>query len=186
MSPSRSRAPLALVSIPSASLHALRGALAADLGAAAASYLQEAGYGGGVELLAAFRAWVHEREDLSPEELPLPVFQELLSAFFVELGWGTLRVEPVGGAVAAIDAEQWAEAESVGELAHPGCFFTSGLFAGLLGSLAEQPLAVLEVECRSTGASRCRFLVGSAPVMDHVYDSMQHGVHYGEAAAATV
>ena len=46
------------------------------------------------------------------------------------------------------------------------------------------PLAVLEVECRSRGSHRCRFLVGSAEVMGHLYERMTEGASYQEAAAA--
>jgi hypothetical protein len=42
---------------------------------------------------------------------------------------------------------------------------------------------VLEVECRSSGAQRCRFLVGSAEVMGHLYERMAAGATYNEAAA---
>ncbi|HEX3159205.1 MAG TPA: V4R domain-containing protein [Gemmatimonadaceae bacterium] len=175
-----------LLSLSPASLHALRGALAADLGSAAAGYLQEAGYVTGVELLGAFRGWLHEREDATPEELPMADFSQLLGAFFEELGWGELRVEAVGGAVSAVDARNLAEAQPEAALAQAGCFMTSGVLAGFLGTLAGEPLAVLEVECRSAGHERCRFLVGGAAAMDHVFDEMQHGVTYLEAASATV
>ena len=39
----------------------------------------------------------------------------------------------------------------------------------------------MEVECRSMGADRCRFLVGSGEVMQRVYDEMGNGVPYEEA-----
>ena len=175
-----------LLSLSPASLHALRAALTADLGSAAAGYLQEAGYMTGVELLGAFRGWLHEREDATPEQLPLADFSQLLAAFFEELGWGDLHVEVVGGAVSAVDARNLAEAQPDAGLAQGGCFVTSGILAGFLGTLAGQPLAVLEVECRSTGHERCRFLVGGAAAMDHVFDEMQQGSSYLEAAASTV
>jgi hypothetical protein len=57
------------------------------------------------------------------------------------------------------------------------------LFADFFGRTAEAPLAVLEVECRSSGSHRCRFLVGSAEVMQHLYERMMAGASYEEAAA---
>jgi hypothetical protein len=39
----------------------------------------------------------------------------------------------------------------------------------------------MEVECRSMGAPRCRFLVGSGDVMQRVYDAMGQGIPYEEA-----
>ena len=40
------------------------------------------------------------------------------------------------------------------------------------------PLAVLEVECRSSGAEHCRFIAGSAEVMQHIYDRMSAGADH--------
>jgi hypothetical protein len=45
---------------------------------------------------------------------------------------------------------------------------------------------VLEVECRSMGHSRCRFLLGNAEVMEHVYGELSRGVGYEEAVEAVV
>ena len=47
--------------------------------------------------------------------------------------------------------------------------------------VAGDPLAVLEVECRSMGAPRCRFLIGNAEVMEHVYEEMGRGLDYEQA-----
>jgi hypothetical protein len=55
------------------------------------------------------------------------------------------------------------------------------MFADLFGRLAGAPVAVLEVECRSAGQERCRFLVGSPDVMDAVYEEMGNGTDYETA-----
>ena len=39
---------------------------------------------------------------------------------------------------------------------------------------------------RSAGSPRCRFLVGAADVMGHLYQRMTAGEHYEEAAKALV
>jgi hypothetical protein len=65
----------------------------------------------------------------------------------------------------------------------PACHITTGLFADLFGRVAGSAVAVLEVECRSAGHPRCRFLVGSPEVMDAVYEEMVRGVPYGDAVA---
>ena len=57
------------------------------------------------------------------------------------------------------------------------------MLAGFFGYVADVPLAVLEVECRSTGSPRCRFLLGAADVMSHVYEDVERGVGYEEAVA---
>ena len=51
----------------------------------------------------------------------------------------------------------------------------------VLADESGKPVAVLEVECRSAGQDRCRFLVGSPDVMDAVYEEMGRGTDY-EAA----
>lgn len=50
-------------------LTALRAALVRDTGAAAAGYLQEAGYAGGQSLFDAFRHWLAARGRGTPESL---------------------------------------------------------------------------------------------------------------------
>jgi hypothetical protein len=39
----------------------------------------------------------------------------------------------------------------------------------------------MEVECRSMGNDRCRFLVGAVDTMQRVYDAMGEGVTYEQA-----
>jgi hypothetical protein len=43
----------------------------------------------------------------------------------------------------------------------------------------------MEVECRSAGGERCRFLLGSTDVMQQVYDGMSRGASYEEAVRAS-
>ena len=45
-------------------------------------------------------------------------------------------------------------------------------------------MAVLEVECRSSGSPQCRFLVGATEVMGHLYERMAAGEGYDAAAKA--
>jgi hypothetical protein len=58
------------------------------------------------------------------------------------------------------------------------------MFADLFGRLAGAPVAVLEVECRSAGQDRCRFLIGSPEVMDAVFEEMGRGTDYEAAVKA--
>jgi hypothetical protein len=55
------------------------------------------------------------------------------------------------------------------------------MLAGFFGHVADTPLAVLEVECRSIGSARCRFLLGAADLMSHVFAEVERGVPYEEA-----
>ena len=170
-----------LAAVPRAALAALRAALLRDAGPAAASYLQEAGYAGGEAVFASFRNWLEAQEGGAPEDLDLETFEKRASEFFREAGWGSLKVGSLRSAVATLDSDDWAEADPDAGLDHPGCHLTAGMFADFFGRVAAEPLAVLEVECRSMGEERCRFLIGSSDVMGRVYDELGRGVTYEEA-----
>ncbi|HYV96195.1 MAG TPA: V4R domain-containing protein [Gemmatimonadaceae bacterium] len=170
-----------LIALPRASLSALRGALRRDAGAGYATYLQQAGYAGGETVFTAFREWLSSRGADAPEALPLDAFATQVGAFFGDTGWGRVDVSPMGSVVATIDCPEWAESDPDAQLEHPGCHFTTGLFADFFGRVANSALAVLEVECRSCGGSKCRFVAGSAEVMQHVYERMAAGSSYESA-----
>lgn len=169
-----------------AALSALRAALLRDSGPAAASYLQEAGYAGGDAVFNAFRDWLHARGCAEPAELGLDEFQRLASEYFRSAGWGTLQVGALHGAVATVDSGDWREADPAEALDHPGCHLTTGMFADFFGRMSDVPLAVLEVECRSAGAPRCRFLLGNSDVMRYVYEEMERGAAYDDAVSRVI
>ena len=172
-----------MVALTRASLAALRAALMRDAGASAATYLQEAGYAGGEALFGSFTQWLTARGSGDPMEMDLPAFEVAATEYFRAAGWGSLTIGALGEAVATLDSEDWGEADPSSGLTQPGCHLTTGMFASFFGRIAEAPLAVLEVECRSTGSDRCRFLIGNAPVMEHVYLELERGIAYDEAVA---
>lgn len=173
-----------MLALTRASLTALRTALLRDAGPAAAGYLQEAGYAGGESLFDSFRAWLGDRGSDAPEELEVDEFERLATEYFRQAGWGALKIGALHDAVATLDSEDWGEADPANALDHPGCHLSTGMFADFFGRIADHPLAVLEVECRSMGAQRCRFLIGNAEVMEHLYNEMGRGVAYDEAMEA--
>jgi predicted hydrocarbon binding protein len=164
-------------------LLALRAALFRDMGATAAAAMQEAGYAGGGAVFDAFARWLQVQGAPSPEALPAAEFSARAAEFCRDLGWGPFEVASLDGAV-AVDTSVGSEADPSHPLEFPGCYFTAGTFAEFFGRLAGQPLAVMEVECRSMGAERCRFLIGTAETMQHVYDEMGRGVSYVDALHA--
>jgi predicted hydrocarbon binding protein len=170
-----------MLALTRSSLAALRAALIRDAGPAAASYLQEAGYAGGQALFESFRSWLATRTEASPDELDVEEFEALATEYFRDAGWGSLQVGTLNDAVATLDSSDWGEADPKSGLDYPACHLTTGMFADFFGRIADTPLAVLEVECRSMGSARCRFLVGNAEVMEHVYDEMGRGVGYVDA-----
>ena len=172
-----------MVALTRASLAALRAALMRDAGASAAAYLQEAGYAGGDAMFGSFAAWLKARGSGDPMEMDLPTFEIAATEYFRAAGWGSLAIGALGDAVATLDSEDWGEADPASGLSQPACHLTTGMFASFFGRIAEAPLAVLEVECRSMGSERCRFLIGNAPVMEHVYLELERGMAYDEAVA---
>jgi predicted hydrocarbon binding protein len=143
-------------------IHQLRAALERDTGLQAAGYLQEAGFAGGEELFREFGDWLVGTIGVEHAgDLDVQFLSEVLAQFFSEQGWGALTATRLGPAVLALDSADWAEAsdESRGEF--PSCHLTCGLLADFLGRLSDGQVAVMEVECRSRGEARCRFLAGA-------------------------
>ena len=60
----------------------------------------------------------------------------------------------------------------------PGCYLSAGMLTEFFARVAGAPVAVMEVDCRSTGAGRCRFIVGSAETIQQVYEAMAQGSSY--------
>ena len=142
----------------------------------AITILQEAGYAAGEGLYKAFTA------ANSPTYLDADLLEPALSAFFTTGGWGAVTVTPVGTGALALDSRDWAEAEP-GTSQTPMCFFSAGMLADLLGRLSDETIAVMEVECRSKGDERCRFLSATPGVLDRVYNEMTQGRSYEDALA---
>jgi uncharacterized protein len=173
-----------LVALTRGSLLALRTALFRDVGMNAASLLQEAGYAGGQAMFDAFGRWLAAQGAPAIESLTVAEFSVRAPEFFRATGWGAIELGALG-AVATVDSPDWAESDPSFPLDFPGCYFTSGVLADFFGRLGGEPLAVMEVECRSMGGDRCRFLVGSGETLQRVYDEMGNGVSYEEAAAVS-
>lgn len=171
----------ALSALPRASLNALRASLYRDLGAGFAAVLQEAGYAGGDAVFAAFKTWCNANGLGAPETLPYAGFQQAAARFFADTGWGALTMEPLGDAAVALDSADWAESDPAAAMPYPSCYYTAGMLADLFGRVAGSTIGCLEVECRSAGAARCRFLLASPDVIAHVYARTTAGVSYTDA-----
>ncbi|HEX6107637.1 MAG TPA: V4R domain-containing protein [Gemmatimonadales bacterium] len=166
-------------------LHQLRASLERDTGLQASTYLQEAGFAGGEELYAEFCEWLLATRGVErPAELDTRFLSEVLSEFFTDQGWGALTATPRSAAVLALDSTEWAEAAEDGRGEFPSCHLTCGLLADFFGRLSDGLVAVMEVECRSRGDGRCRFLAGAPETLGALYDRMAQGAGYGEALGA--
>lgn len=162
----------ALVALSPRALYALRDRVGAQA-------LQDAGYAAGEAAYAAFVKWLPGAARVDdPRELAAPRLADVLSQFFASLGWGSVGVEPIGDSAFAVDSPDWAEAQPDAGLQYPGCYFTAGLLADMMSRIGEAPLAVMEVECRSHGDGRCRWLVGAPETLTQLYQHLAQGAHY--------
>lgn len=174
-----------IVGITPSFLHSLHQSLERVLEDHGAQLLQEAGFASGGEVYRAFQAWLQDRTDVqNPKQLDAAFLGEVMSDFFVELGWGRMEVERVGQAALSILAPGWAEASTSARTEVPSCHITTGLFAALLGELAGAAVAVMEVECRTCGDPACRFLVGAPETLQVVFEGMSQGSDYRGVLAA--
>lgn len=164
-------------------IHQLRASLERDTGFQAATYLQEAGFAGGEELYGEFCEWLVRTHDTEPGALDVRFLGEVLGEFFTEHGWGGLSVTPLSPAVLALDTADWAEAVETGGGEFPSCHITCGMLADFFGRIAGGLIAVMEVECRSRGETRCRFLAGAPETLGILYDRMGQGTGYADALA---
>src|SRR5438445_13674270 len=134
------------LTIGRAALHQLHVSLLRDAPDAAVAILQEVGFAAGAGVYDAFRAWLSAEIGVAnPDDLDAGSLNQVLSAFFLAMGWGTLSVAPLGSAALTVDSGDWPEPEP-GSAETPMCFFTSGMFADFLGRLSGEPVAVMEVE----------------------------------------
>ncbi|HJS48023.1 MAG TPA: hypothetical protein VJ773_08575, partial [Gemmatimonadales bacterium] len=53
-----------------------------------------------------------------------------------------------------------------------------------VSQLAGNPAAAMEVECRTRGEARCRWLVGSPETLGTLYDLLSRGLGYQQALTA--
>lgn len=95
------------------------------------------------------------------------------------MGFGPIRYEVLSGGIASVRLPELPEVGDRHE--HPGCPFTTGMLAGLLGGAAGDTVAVLEVECRAGGHAACRFLVGAEERLRTVREHLMAGDSLPEA-----
>ncbi|MDX2193748.1 MAG: 4-vinyl reductase [Gemmatimonadales bacterium] len=164
------------------SLRHLRAALDRDAGAQGAVYLQQAGFASGASVATLFGGWLageHGVHDAGA--LDAAAFDRIVSQFFTATGWGTLALVRIHPAVVALDSADWAEADPATRTEHPSCAFSCGMLAEFLSRVTGHPFAVLEVECRSRGDARCRFLAGAPESMAGLYERLAAGDGYAAA-----
>jgi predicted hydrocarbon binding protein len=182
MSPAPSLASSHCVALGRKALHQLRASLERDTGLQGATYLQEAGFAGGEEVFQAFSSWLKASYGLDqPAQLDVRHLGSMLDKFFQESGWGPLSMTALGPAAVALDSTDWSEAGPAGSSSYPSCHLTSGMLADFLSRVSGGLVGVMEVECRSRGDARCRFLAGAPESLEAVYSAMAEGESYLKA-----
>lgn len=175
-----------LVGLGPSSLHSMRAALERTLGEQAAAVLQEVGYASGPEVYRAFADWLRDRANVSdPAELDASFLGQMLSEFFESIGWGAVTLQRLGDAALALDAVKWAEAGGDTAASVPSCHFSSGMLSAFMNQLADDLVAVMQVECLTCRDERCRFLIGSPATLQSVFEAMTSGQDYGSVLYRT-
>lgn len=158
------------IRIPAESIHSMRRSLHRELGAEAAGRaLQEAGYAAGDALFDRIARGLGDDVAATPSAS----FWDRLSNACREAGWGSLRHEEMHPGVGALVASDWFEVEpGQGRASAP---FTTGVLANILGRVADEDVAVLQVPCGDGDPGCVRFLFGARHVLDGLYSDLRDG-----------
>jgi len=141
--------------------------------------LRAAGYAGGDAVYDAFEQWLAEGQgsgapNRAAPELTLQEFGEQAARYFHAAGWGRVEFNAAHEeGVASLTMDQCWEADTGRSEPAPSCHVTTGMLAAFFGRLAGYPVSVMEIECCSSGAERCRFLLGNAEVMAFKWEQLR-------------
>jgi len=172
------------LAISPTSLLRLRQSLSSVEPTAAAAILNEVGSATGEALSERWNAYLATRAQLSDaSRLDQRWFGPLLDELLSTLGWGSVRVTELAGEAVRIESRDWAEA-APGTAESPACHFSSGALAAFLSSQAGVQLAVMEVECRSAGDSRCCFMATSTDLAALANEIVMAGGTWSDALRA--
>ena len=178
--------PFPELGLPVASLLALRQAVETELGPDnAARALQQAGHAAGDAVFAALSSEIAP-DGSTLDQIPESQFWFRLGDFFARRGWGRLAFEAAHPGLGALESADWAEADPAAGALRPSCHFTTGLLANLLGRTVGQDVGALEVECRSRGDLRCRFVFGGQPALERLFEALRAGQDVETALAELV
>ena len=160
------------IAVPVTIFSALRRELEKEVGTLpAVRSLHHAGYEAGTDAAAGFGSV--DRDRLA--QLSSSDFWSQMDRFFSRRGWGSIDHEAAHPGVGMLVSSDWAEA-SCGETGPEGsCSFSTGFLAGPLPALADRPVAVLEVTCRTRGDDACRYAFGNEVVIHDLYGRMSDG-----------
>lgn len=164
--------PVRDVAIPVAGLSTLRRALQKEAGPLPAIHaLHAAGFDSGEAMWEGIRRTAGT--DLA--SLDEIAFWSRFATVLARRGWGTLHHSAPHPGVGLLASADWAEAAGRTDEKQPSCTFSSGMLSALLSGAASDPVAVLEVSCRTRGDERCTFAFGSAETVHELYGLLVDG-----------
>jgi len=174
---------VARLALGRATLDQLRLVLERENPAQAANLLREIGFAAGEALYEGLVDSVSQRFGVeTPQALDSRYLGDALAGHFREQGWGACATDTVAPGLLAIDSPDWIEA-SPRDATVPSCHFSCGMLSDLFTRLGGYPAAVMEVECRSRGEARCRFLVGSPDLLTWLYEGIVAGTPHDRLVA---
>jgi len=161
------------VAVPAGAFSTLREELVKQAGRHTAVHaLHAAGYGTGADLQQALVR--HLGDDASG--LPVSTLWHRFSGFLSRRGWGSLEATTPHAGVGLLTSDDWAEVGGAPDNeSRPSCSFSCGLLSYLLTRVAGEPVAVVEVSCRTAGDPTCRFAFGSESTVAELYDLLRVG-----------
>ncbi len=176
-----------LIGIAIPTLRELRGAALARLSTDparegdAVDALRAAGYAGGQAVYDAFEQWLAEEQTpagsadhRSTPDMTLREFGDRAARYFRAAGWGLVEFDAdPNESVATLAMENCWETDGAAQEPAPSCHVTTGMLAAFFGCLAGYPVSVMETECCSMGADRCRFLLGNTEVMAFKWEQLR-------------
>jgi predicted hydrocarbon binding protein len=148
---------------------AMLGSLEDEVGQAAArEVMYKCGYQWGMEDMRGFLGRMQAEFEAALDKLRVDF---LLETWWWPLnveGWGTWRYDfrQKDKGLLYVDLFESAVAQSVGDIGAVVCYFYAGLFAAAFSVLARRSLAGVEIQCYSTGADFCRFLIADYERVD--------------------
>lgn len=142
--------------------------------------LHAAGYEAGEAMASPLLASLND----APEEVTRDEFWSRFRDFWSRRGWGELEHRAPHPGVGLLVSSDWAEAGDDARESQPSCAFTSGLLASILGRVADGPIAVLEIRCRSRGDEDCAFAFGSETTVHDLYGALLEGAGFDDALAS--
>jgi len=160
------------ISLPATALTHLRRAFEKEAGPLETVHAcHDAGFATGAQVFEQLAPHLGSDASGSPEA----TFWGELSRFFASRGWGDLTHQRIHPGLSVLRSTNWGESDGSSEDAQPGCAFTSGVLAHVLGRVADGPIAVLEAACRSRGDPECSFVFGSEGAIHDLYGLLLDG-----------